>query len=206
MKVYLVRHGETEWNRRGKIQGQADIPLNEKGEALAFLTGQKMKDIPFKRIYTSPLSRARRTAELISGQRGLPLMEDSRLLEISYGNREGQLLALIHRLPLLRLHRYFSHPSAYVPPKGGETYDDLRKRCREFLEQELKPLEEQMDHVLVCGHGALIREMVCIIDGIAPDAFWKGPVQKNCAVTVLSLEQGVFQVMEEGTVYYNDDI
>ena len=48
--------------------------------------------------------------------------------------------------------------------------------------------------------------MVCIIDGIAPDAFWKGPVQKNCAVTVLSLEQGVFQVMEEGTVYYNDDI
>ena len=178
MKVYLVRHGETEWNRRGKI----------------------------KRIYTSPLSRARRTAELISGQRGLPLMEDSRLLEISYGNREGQLLALIHRLPFLRLHRYFSHPSAYVPPKGGETYDDLRKRCREFLEQELKPLEEQMDHVLVCGHGALIREMVCIIDGIAPDAFWKGPVQKNCAVTVLSLEQGVFQVMEEGTVYYNDDI
>ena len=206
MKVYLVRHGETEWNRRGKIQGQADIPLNEKGEALAFLTGQKMKDIPFKRIYTSPLSRARRTAELISGQRGLPLMEDSRLLEISYGNREGQLLALIHRLPFLRLHRYFSPPSAYVPPKGGETYDDLRKRCREFLEQELKPLEEQMDHVLVCGHGALIREMVCIIDGIAPDAFWKGPVQKNCAVTVLSLEQGVFQVMEEGTVYYNDDI
>lgn len=91
MKVYLVRHGETEWNRRGKIQGQADIPLNEKGEDLAFLTGQKMKDIPFKRIYTSPLSRARRTAELISGQRGLPLMEDSRLLEISYGNREGQL-------------------------------------------------------------------------------------------------------------------
>ena len=206
MKVYLVRHGETEWNRRGKIQGQADIPLNEKGEDLAFLTGQKMKDIPFKRIYTSPLSRARRTAELISGQRGLPLMEDSRLLEISYGNREGQLLALIHRLPFLRLHRYVSRPAAYVPPKGGETYDDLRKRCREFLEQELKPLEEQMDHVLVCGHGALIREMVCIIDGIAPDAFWKGPVQKNCAVTVLSLEQGVFQVMEEGTVYYNDDI
>ncbi len=82
----------------------------------------------------------------------------------------------------------------------------MRKRCREFLEQELKPLEEQMDHVLVCGHGALIREMVCIIYGIAPDAFWKGPVQKNCAVTVLSLEQGVFQVMEEGTVYYNDDI
>ena len=82
----------------------------------------------------------------------------------------------------------------------------MRKRCREFLEQELKPLEEQMDHVLVCGHGALIREMVCIIDGIAPDAFWQGPVQKNCAVTVLSLEQGVFQVMEEGTVYYNDDI
>ena len=50
MKVYLVRHGETEWNRRGKIQGQADIPLNEKGEDLAFLTGQKMKDIPVKRI------------------------------------------------------------------------------------------------------------------------------------------------------------
>lgn len=201
MKIYLVRHGETEWNRKGKIQGQADIPLNENGEALASLTGQKMAHIPFDRIYTSPLSRARRTAELICVRRGLPLVEDSRLLEISYGNREGQSLALIHMLPFLRLHRYFSRPSAYIPPEGGETYDDLRQRCQAFLEQELKPLEDRMDHVLVCGHGALIREIVCIIDGIARDAFWKGPVQRNCAVTVLSLEHGVFRVMEEGVLY-----
>ena len=68
----------------------------------------------------------------------------------------------------------------------------MRKRCREFLEQELKPLEEQMDHVLVCGHGALIREMVCIIDGIAPDAFWKGPVQKKlCSHGSFSGTRGV---------------
>ena len=104
---------------QGKIQGQADIPLNEKGEALAFLTGQKMKDIPFKRIYTSPLSRARRTAELISGQRGLPLVEDSRLLEISYGNREGQLLALIHRLPFYGFTVIFLIPPPTYPLRAG---------------------------------------------------------------------------------------
>lgn len=67
MKVYLVGCGEAERSHRGKMQDQADVPLNEKGETLTLLTEQKIENIPLKRIYTNPLSRARHTAKLISG-------------------------------------------------------------------------------------------------------------------------------------------
>ena len=66
MKIYLIRHGETDWNKLRRLQGQADIPLNEFGRQLARETDPALRDVPFDRIYTSPLKRARETAELVT--------------------------------------------------------------------------------------------------------------------------------------------
>ncbi len=65
MKLYIVRHGETTWNALHKVQGSADIPLAEKGIQLAARTGQALKDVPFDVCFTSPLQRARQTAETL---------------------------------------------------------------------------------------------------------------------------------------------
>lgn len=205
MKIYLVRHGETEWNRKEKIQGQADIPLNGAGEALARLTGKAMAGIPFDRAYTSPLVRARRTAELILENRPIPVLEDRRLAEISYGSREGQSLGLIHKCPFLRLHRFFAEPAAYIPPRGGESLDALRARGLRFFHEVIFPLEGAAGHILITAHGAWIREMVCAVEGIPRTDFWKGPPQKNCAVTTLSCENGNLRLLEEGVVYACDN-
>ena len=65
MRIYVIRHGETDGNHRGVLQGQMDLPLNEKGRDLAILTGKALADVPFDLVISSPLSRARETAQLI---------------------------------------------------------------------------------------------------------------------------------------------
>ena len=89
MVLYFIRHGETSWNVEGKMQGQTDIPLNENGIRLAQETAEGMKEIPFDLCITSPLSRARQTAEIVLGGRKVPIIEDARIEELSFGNWEG---------------------------------------------------------------------------------------------------------------------
>ncbi len=85
MILYVVRHGETDWNRAHKVQGHTDIPLNNYGRHLARETAEGMKNLKIDLAYTSPLSRAKETAEIILAGRNIPLIEDSRIEEFSFG-------------------------------------------------------------------------------------------------------------------------
>ena len=84
MKLYIVRHGETVWNRHHKVQGVADIPLAENGILLAEKTGEALKNVSFDLCITSPLVRARKTAELILAKQAhkVPVKEDIRIREL----------------------------------------------------------------------------------------------------------------------------
>ena len=77
MKLYIIRHGETSWNKQKKLQGQRDIMLNDAGIRLAELTGEGMKDIDFDLVISSPLIRAKQTAELVMAGRHLPMITDN---------------------------------------------------------------------------------------------------------------------------------
>ena len=90
MKLYIIRHGETSWNKLKKMQGQKDIMLNQEGIRLAEITGQKMKDIPIDLVISSPLLRAKQTAELVMAGRELPMITDKRIAEMSFGVWEGE--------------------------------------------------------------------------------------------------------------------
>ena len=92
MRILLARHGETPWNAEGRYQGQADIPLSEVGESQARALGQRLKDLRIDRAVASPLSRARRTAEMALGEsRAAMLSLDEGLAEIAHGEWEGLL-------------------------------------------------------------------------------------------------------------------
>ena len=91
MKLYLVRHGETDWNKVKKIQGQVDIPLNQFGKRLAEETAEGMKEIPFDLCITSPLSRARQTAEIVLGGRKVPIIELYCMGKISRSSKMPEL-------------------------------------------------------------------------------------------------------------------
>ena len=92
MKLYLIRHGETDYNKMKRNQGQIDIPLNEYGRELARKTREGLAEVPFDLCLCSPLSRARETAEIILEGRDIPIITDERLIEISFGRYEGTLL------------------------------------------------------------------------------------------------------------------
>ena len=89
MKVFITRHGQTEWNSLGRLQGRKDIELNEVGKEQALITGEKIKDEKIDIIITSPLKRARETAEIINKQFNVEIVEDDRLMERCYGDFEG---------------------------------------------------------------------------------------------------------------------
>ena len=91
MGLYFVRHGQTDWNVRGKLQGKSDIALNETGRLQAVETREKLKQVAMDAIYCSPLMRARETAEIINVLWELPIQCDDRLMERSFGDMEGAL-------------------------------------------------------------------------------------------------------------------
>lgn len=191
MKLYLIRHGETDWNRRRKIQGRADIPLNKAGREQARSAAGKMAGIPVDAAYSSPLLRARETAEIfLEGRENCPLHTSRLLKEISYGAGEGQSLRLIRACPFLRLHNYFAHPERYVPPRGGETLRELKARCRAFLEDKVYPCGPEVSGMMIFTHGAFIKGMISLVNRLPDRDFWAGAEMENCSVTVLEFRDG----------------
>ena len=126
MKLYLIRHGETDWNIVKRLQGSTDIPLNENGEAIAKETCRAMNDIHFDIIYTSPLKRAYRTAELVKGERDIPLLIDERLREISFGDYEGLISKSEgYSIPDPDFKFFFTKTDCYTTPPNGESIESL---------------------------------------------------------------------------------
>ena len=126
MMLYIVRHGETDWNRMKKVQGHTDIPLNDYGRHLAEETAEGMKEIPLDLGYTSPLKRARETAEIILAGRNIPLIDEERIKEIGFGRYEGMFSGGENQDPESgAFNRFFSDTGNYIPPADAETVPEL---------------------------------------------------------------------------------
>lgn len=203
MRLYLIRHGETDWNKARRMQGQSDIPLNEFGRKLAVDTREGLKDVAFDIAYASPLKRAKETAEIIIQGKDVPLIEDERIMEIAFGDFEGCCgVGEGYNIPDPEFEYFFTAPEKYIPPKGGESYSDMLIRLEEFLE-ELYQNEELKDKtVLVATHGAALRGMLVLMKHLPLEQYWIGGVHKNCAVTIVEVQDGQAEVLEEAKVYY----
>ena len=89
MKIYLIRHGETDYNSVKRLQGQSDICLNENGREIAKKVGSALMDVDFDYIFSSPLMRALETAKIIRGDRDIPVIIEDRIKEMCFGEYEG---------------------------------------------------------------------------------------------------------------------
>lgn len=205
MKIYFIRHGETVWNKEKKLQGRTDIPLNEYGIKLAEITSQAMKDIPFDIVYTSPLSRAKETAKILVKDRNLKVYEDERLIEMGFGDGEGQKLEMIHAHPEMKIHNFIHNPGEYEPSEGGEAFEELYERCRSFINEVILPAEKTYNCMLIVGHGALIRGMIHEINQRPSKDFWI-VTHKNCAVTIADCTNGKLTLKEEAKIYYKEEV
>lgn len=204
MKIYVLRHGETLWNSEGRLQGSADTQLNAFGRELAEKTAEALKEIPFAAVYSSPLKRALETAEIIKRDRNIPVICDKRLQEISFGVYEGLYCSEAnYNIPEKDfVKKFFEHPETYQPPKGGETIQELCERTTDFLRELTENVDYQDKTILAASHGAAIKGLLSSLNSDGLAGFWRGGVHKNCAVTLLEVQDKKIQVIEEGKVYY----
>lgn len=150
--LYLVRHGETDWNREHRVQGSTDIPLNEMGRIQAIATGRLLASRRWDAIYASPLSRALETARIVSREVGLgePVV-DAALVERSYGEAEGMDFASIDE----------KFPGS-TPVPGREHWRAVSDRVVPALVRIAE--EHPGGNVLVVSHGGAIRSVLRLVD------------------------------------------
>lgn len=204
MRLYIIRHGETQWNVEGRLQGQTDIELNENGIRLARITAEGMRDIPFDLAITSSLSRARKTAELILMGRNLPIIEDERLRELSFGDWEGRGCHKENFELPERFWEFYRSPFTFLPGEGGETIPALCERTGEFWEELIHNPDYQDKTILIASHGCAVRALLHCIYEDKTD-FWHGGVPMNCAVNIVDVTDQKAILCEEDKVYYGKE-
>jgi broad specificity phosphatase PhoE len=163
MYLYLVRHGETDWNHLGRIQGRIDTPLNSRGLAQAQRLAARLAEERIECIYTSPLVRARTTAEIIGSQVNQLPISDERLIERDPGKVEGLTLSEIEvEFPaVFRAWRQDSH-SLLLP--GAENQQAFCERVSAFLES--MQVKHPREHLVVVTHGGTLAMFFAVILGL----------------------------------------
>jgi len=204
MKIYLVRHGETEWNKEYRLQGQADTRLNDYGRELAVITAEALKEIPFDVIYHSPLSRAEETAVILKRDRKIDIIADERLKEMSFGIAEGCHIQEIKNNPKDPMYNFLKYPGEYTPPEKGERFEEVSARSAAFIKDTIVPMEGSYKNVLIVAHGAINRTILNAIVGIPVSDFWNIRL-KNCAVSIIDLTDGKLTLEQEGAIYYQSE-
>lgn len=167
-KLFLCRHGESEYNAKGIIQGHIDTYLTPKGIVQARLTGEYLKNFNIQKIYTSDLRRAYQTATIIGDVLGIEPLADERIREMNFGQWEGRCYDEIFLSNKEEWEKWLKNPVAYPLP-SQEEFHIFEERIKDFLNEIKKQKEER---VLIVAHGGSIQGMICIETGIGLENIW----------------------------------
>ena len=157
MILYLLRHGQTDWNVKGRVQGWTDTLINDVGIEQARLAAQKLKRYDIETIYSSDLKRAKKTADIVSGYLDLPVHYTKRLREINFGKAEGvKKTDLVAKFPHISpAFNDTNNPERYeVKYPNGESIGEVQQRFMKFIN---KLYADGRQNVLIVTHGMLVR-------------------------------------------------
>lgn len=202
-KIYVTRHGETEWNTQRRMQGHMDSPLTQTGRLQAEWLGEYLKTTPLTRIYASPSGRADQTAKLIRGQRPLEIQSVEALREIFLGEWEGKTQVEIESFAAENYNAFWHKPEDYVPTTG-ESFEAVIQRAASVLEQ-IANTETQ--DVLVVTHAVLLKSMYAYVNQKSIEDFWKGPFMHATCLNCFEKVDGQWQVViEADTSHYQTEV
>ena len=184
--IYIIRHGKTERNQANVLQGRSDYPLNDEGIRQAEAAADRLRNIRFDHVFSSPLTRAVQTAKIV-----VPDLEpviDERLIEMDYGPYEG---ADLHNLPpeILTFFSDFVHNPA---PAGMEQLGAVVARVGAFLEE----LRESEENILISTHAIAMKGILEYLTPASNGAYWSKFIG-NCAVYISQNQNGQFTVPTE---------
>ncbi|MCJ7747489.1 MAG: histidine phosphatase family protein [Desulfobacterales bacterium] len=188
--VYLIRHGETAWNKEEIFRGRTDISLNEIGFREAELVGEYLKGKDIHVIYSSPLSRTRETARRIAQVFNLKVQPLEGITDMSFGKWEGRPLKeiQIHDRELYR--QWIEQPHLLKPP-GGESLDEVRVRAMAALEEVIQYHHEK--NLVLVSHRVINKVIICGILGIDNSHFWQIG-QDTAAINLIQYKEGKYRL------------
>lgn len=201
MLLYIVRHGETDWNTKKLFQGRTDIPLNEKGRRVAHLTKEGLKDTKFDVAFCSPLKRAKETALILMEGRDVEVIEENRLIEMSFGCYEGTPMVGNNE----NVDNFFKRPELYQAPEDGETIEEIFERGRDFLNELYANPDYQDSTILIATHGAMLNGLLCVIEDAPVTEYGQG-ILKNCSITKVEVTDGTPKILEKGIILYEESM
>jgi len=186
--VYLVRHGQTAWNKEEIFRGRTDVPLDETGLKQAELAGQYFKGIEIHAIYSSPLSRAWQTAQKIAQIQTVKVEPLEGILDMSFGDWEGHAHQEIRKMDNETYRQWVESPHLVKLP-GGESLDDVRGRVMAALEEVLRKHSEKT--IVLVSHRVVCKVMICTILGLDNSHFWQ-IAQDTTAINLIQYKKGKY--------------
>ncbi len=189
--VYVARHGETDWNREGRYQGQRESQLTELGSAQAKALALALASQPIERVVSSPLERCIATTRPLAHARGLDIATDERLIEISHGTWEGRLRTEIERDDPVTMLRWRNEPER-VRFDGGESLRDVQTRFLAFVAE----LDERNDETVILTHDVLVRCAILSATDRPLARFWE-PRVVNGGYARFAVADGRWRLLDE---------
>ena len=186
--IYLVRHGQTAWNKEEIFRGRTDVPLDEVGLKQAELTGEYFKRIQIHAIYSSPLSRAWQTAQKIARFHPLEVQLLEGMIDMSFGGWEGHAHQEIREKDPVPYRAWREEPHLARLP-GGETLDEVRMRAMAALEEVIRLHPEHT--VVLVSHRVVNKVLLCGILGIDNSHFWQIS-QDTTAINLIQFKRGKY--------------
>lgn len=183
-RVHLIRHGETNWNRERRVQGQLESVLTERGVAQAKALATSLARLPIGAVFSSSSVRARQTADILFGHRSVPITYCDLIREIHIGPWQGQLYSAIEASHPEQFHNFWQSPDAFVLD-GAETFALLQQRAVARLHSILD--ESRAAEIAIVSHGAWIKSLLCHIERRPLARLWDPPRQHNCAHSIVDV-------------------
>lgn len=189
-RVYLVRHGTTEWNKEEIFRGRADCKLNETGLAEARALAVHLRDADLHAVYSSPLSRAETTARAVAETRGLRVIPEPAFTDIDFGEWQGLPLREVKEKYADLYRAWRERPQDVLFP-GGEDLARARARSWEALQRVVG--ESPGKNLLIVSHRVITKILICAVLGLGNSHFWQIK-QDTTAVNCFEYSRGVFSV------------
>lgn len=188
--LYLTRHGQTEWNLEARFQGHMGSPLTEKGINDAKNLSNRLEDVEFQAIYSSPQPRAYDTAKIIKGDRNIEIKTDDRLKEMNFGEWEGVKGEEIKKKHFKMFDNLWNDPIEYTP-ESGESYQAVYDRVIPVIEE----IKNKYDgKVLIVAHGIVLAIIMMYVEGRTINELWREKVLPNTSLTIVEAENDEFNI------------
>ena len=195
MKLYITRHGETQWNTQTRLQGWKDSDLTKRGIEDAEALADRLEAIDFDHIYSSTQKRAIHTAEIIKKDRDIDIVELEGLKEIGFGQWEGMPMKDIEDKYGDEFHIFLNKPHLYKPILDGESYQEILARVKRAIN---KIVENGGENVLVVSHGVTIKMLTSIIKDIPMEELYTIPISKGTSLNICQVDEGEIEFILEG--------